>query len=329
MESILGLKYLSDIDDPIQMAIVVLLLALAPAIATALTCLSLRSVTWRSTRRRIPLVGRFLPRKLAILIGGFVGAVVVNVELLLLGELLTLPFGTAVGLFAIALGITAGMWARARATRNLKVLSGVMLLGTVVVVLLFSGQFTAQAPGSASPEGPFATGPAESQRPPQQQPTAPAPLPTAPATDGTIPTALPSPTVAGSVETGTVVLAGRRYSTSTICVEDHGNRPVAVGIDAANRVSVVNGDGLRIANVAASNLLACDSTTPEVHSAPGKTLHELSGDLYPLTAETPVAVIAVVEDEAGKASALVWRKDQGVLHVGLVALGDLSDTPVN
>lgn len=311
----LGLGYFTELDAG-ETARLILLLALLPFLGSVLVSIALGDRETvkgklRTTWSKLPRLARPLLLLVAVPVLLLLVAIVVA-QLWLVDDLLAAPWGIAPALTAIVLGTTLGVLATTRPRRRgLMTVTGSVLLGTVLVVVLFSRQFSTDEIPPASPE------PSVTASPTGQPSTGPS----------TTPTASPSPT-GGATDVDSAMIAGTAYAVAgEICVAGHGTTPVAIELNSDNSLVARKADGTQVDGAGVMDLLPCDRVSAgdaELRFAAGYTLEQLDGTSYLLTDITPVALSAVVLGEDGRQYGLVWRNEQGDLHVGLAPLDVLT-----
>lgn len=319
-------RYVDGLHDPFDVVVLVLLLALVPCLVAVVTIVLRRSdadlrtsLTAKPTGRltKLPLVGRFvvarLPRWGLLLLAVIPAWVAVDVDQRILDELLTLPWGGWLALLPIVVGTLAGMLLALRPRPRALVPAGIATAAlTVVVAVLFAGQFAAPAGGSDDDARPG--------EPPVRLVT---PTPTAP---GTTPSPEPTTSVqptmpAGTYEPSQVRLPNGTYTTCGICLKGHGGTPVAVAMSTPGIVEAILPGSTTVQVGDLSELRPCseregsDSTLLDV---PHDAITTFDGSVFPLDRDLPVALIADLESEGGERVTWVWRRIEGVTYTGLV-----------
>lgn len=310
-------QYVDELNEPASVAFLLLLLSLLPFLAALVTTILRRpgtSLTDTPTGRltRIPLVGRLvvarMPRWGLLLLAAIPAWMLVEFDQLVLGELLTLPWGAALAVIPIALGTIAGLLLAAgrRAPRPLVI--SAIAAGVVVVLasVAFAHQFAAPA------------GTTDGSRPGDTKP--PVELVT--------PTSTPQPTASttpempkGTYEPSQVHLPNGTYTTTGICLTSHPGTPVAIVADSPAIVQAVLPDGTveQVGDVSA--LRPCgerEGADATLLDAPHDAITQLDGSAFPLDVDRPVALIAALESEGGEQVTWVWRRIEGVTYSGLV-----------
>lgn len=318
-------QYVDELNEPAQVAFLLLLLSLLPFLAALVTTILRRSGTSlrdKPTGRltKIPFVGRFvvarLPRWGLLLLAAIPVWIVADFDQRVLDELLTLPWGHALALLPIALGTAAGMLlASDRRPRPLVLATVATAAVAVLASVAFAAQFTAPAAGSGDDARPG--------EPPVRLVT-PTPTHAAPNGEPTEePTASTTPEMPkGSYEPSQVHLPTGTFTTTTgICMKGHGGDPVAIVATTPGAVTAVLPDSTTVQVGDVSELRPCgerEGSDPTLLDAPHAAITQLDGGAFPLDVDRPVALIAALESESGEQLTWVWRRIEGVTYSGLV-----------
>jgi hypothetical protein len=311
-------RYVDELNEPAQVAFLLLLLSLLPFLVALVTTILRRpgttltdSPTGRLTK--IPFVGRFvvarMPRWGLLLLAAIPVWILCDFDQRVLAELLTLPWGTTLALLPIALGTIAGILLVAeRRTRPLTIAAVTAAAVSVLAAVAFAGQFDA----------PVSAGGGDDSRPGSTRP----PVELVTPSDRPQPTTSVTPEMPkGTYEPSQVHLPTGTYTTTGICLAGRPGTPVAIVADSPAIVEAILPDGTveQVGDV--SRLRPCDErdgSDPTLLNAPHEAITQLDGSAFPLDVDRPVALISALESEGGEQLTWVWRRIEGVTYSGVV-----------
>jgi hypothetical protein len=301
-------RYFTGLDVS-ETARLVLLLAIVPFAAGGLVSLALGRPDDSKSRlvatwNRLPGLVRRLS-VLALLPVALLLAAIIVAQLWLVDDLLAMPWGFVPALMAIALGTTLAVTLTTRPRgRGLRITTGIVLLLTLVVVVVFGSWSSPGDVAPASPQPPAVENPAA---PPAEQPSM-------------TPAGGPEPT-GGPTDIHSAMIDGAAYAVSReICVTWTGTVPVSIELNSDNTLVARTAGGHEVEGVTVRDLLPCDRVSAgdaELRFAAGQLLRQPKGSLL-LTDITPIALAAVVTGADGRDYGLVWRNELGDLYVGLI-----------